>query len=166
MFESYRPDYAYRRVYDIDAARLRADGISALILDLDNTVCRFNKYDIEPRTAEWIGDWIKSGGRAVLCSNNHPPRVKPVADALGIKFLADAHKPRAEAYLSACAVIGAQPQNTAEVGDQLITDVHGARRAGLRAVLVNPIGGREFIGTYLNRAAEKIIMLVGRIGRA
>ena len=47
-----------------------------------------------------------------------------------------------------------------------MTDVFGAKRNGLRAVLVNPIGGREFVGTYVNRALERPVMRLMGVRRA
>ena len=35
-----------------------------------------------------------------------------------------------------------------------------------RQVLVNPIGGREFVGTYVNRALERPVMRLMGVRRA
>ena len=165
-FDLFRPDFAYDHVWNIDADALRGAGINALVVDVDNTVCRYNRYDMDERTIMWFFNWKAHGGRALLCSNNHPERVHPVAQLLSLPFLPDAHKPSRACYAKACEIMKSEPAHTAGVGDQLITDVHGAKRAGLRAILLNPLGGREFIGTYFNRVAESTIMLLSGIRRA
>ena len=50
----------------------------------------------------------------------------------------------------------------AMVGDQLFTDIYGARRAGVYAVLVEPLSPREFAGTKLLRRFER--WLLTRLG--
>ena len=45
-------------------------------------------------------------------------------------------KPSTEAFLSACAMMGVEPEKTAMIGDDIRTDVWGAQNAGLVGVLV------------------------------
>jgi predicted HAD superfamily phosphohydrolase YqeG len=44
------------------------------------------------------------------------------------------------------------------VGDQLFTDVWGAKRLGIRNVLVNPIDKKEEIQIVLKRYLERIVL--------
>ena len=44
------------------------------------------------------------------------------------------------------------------VGDQLFTDVWGARRAGIRSILVKPIHPKEEIQIVLKRQLERIVL--------
>ena len=162
MLEAIRPDMVCRDVWSIDIDALGRMGVRALVFDLDNTLTLWNQYDVSKNTMQWIDDCRARGIKMCICSNNHAPRIQPVAGALGLDFIAEAGKPKPHAYLSACERLGARPVETAAVGDQLMTDVIGAKRAGLRAVLVNPIGRREFLGTYFNRMAERpLLWLMG-----
>ena len=43
------------------------------------------------------------------------------------------------------------------IGDQLITDIWGAKRMGFFSILVDPINLNEWFGTRINRFLEKII---------
>ena len=49
-------------------------------------------------------------------------------------------KPDPRIFLEACRLLGVAPQEAVYVGDDLLLDVHGAQRAGLRAVWMNRIG--------------------------
>jgi HAD superfamily hydrolase (TIGR01509 family) len=49
-------------------------------------------------------------------------------------------KPDPRIFLEACNLLGVAPQEAVYVGDDLLLDVHGAQRAGLRAVWMNRIG--------------------------
>lgn len=48
--------------------------------------------------------------------------------------------------------------NTLFIGDQLFTDVWGAKRAGIRNILVSPINPREEIQIVLKRYLERIVL--------
>ena len=48
--------------------------------------------------------------------------------------------------------------NTLFIGDQLFTDVFGAKRAGIRSILVKPIHPKEEIQIVIKRRLEKIVL--------
>ena len=49
-------------------------------------------------------------------------------------------------------------ENTLFIGDQIFTDVLGAKRAGLYAIMVKPIHPKEEIQIVLKRYLEKIVL--------
>ena len=51
-----------------------------------------------------------------------------------------------------------EPEQIAAIGDQLMTDILGANRVGVRSILVNPISNVDFAITGINRFAEARIM--------
>lgn len=166
MFDGWKPDIICRDVLSLDLNLLRDMGVSAMVFDLDNTLTLWNDMDFSPELAVWMDECRELGFSACICSNNHPERIAPVAEALGLEYVADAGKPGRGAYMRACSLLGASPEHTVAVGDQLMTDVIGAKRQGLRAALVNPLGRREFLGTYFNRVLEKALMRAMGIRRA
>ena len=54
--------------------------------------------------------------------------------------------------------LGTDRGNTLFVGDQLFTDVWGARSAGILSLLVQPIDKKEEIQIVLKRYLEKIVL--------
>ena len=54
--------------------------------------------------------------------------------------------------------IGCNRKNTLFVGDQLFTDVWGAKRTGIYSILVKPIHPKEEIQIVLKRYLEKIVL--------
>ena len=58
----------------------------------------------------------------------------------------------------ACQVIGIDLDRTIFIGDQLFTDIYGAKRAGIRTILVKPIHPKEEIQIVLKRYLEKIVL--------
>ena len=49
-------------------------------------------------------------------------------------------------------------KNTLFVGDQLFTDVYGAKRTGIYSILVKPIHPKEEIQIVLKRYLERIVL--------
>ena len=54
--------------------------------------------------------------------------------------------------------IGTNKKTTVFIGDQLFTDVWGARRCGIYSILVQPIARHEEIQIVLKRYLEKIVL--------
>ena len=93
-----------------------------------------------------------------LISNNQLPRVKPFADAVQAKFVEDAHKPSRKNYLKAMKLMHVDLDSCIFVGDQIFTDVYGAKRCGMRTILVKPLHPKEEIQIVLKRYLEKIVL--------
>ena len=55
-------------------------------------------------------------------------------------------------------LMGTDRTNTLFVGDQLFTDVWGAKNAGIRSILVKPINPKEEIQIVLKRYLERIVL--------
>lgn len=55
-------------------------------------------------------------------------------------------------------LMGTTSKNTVFVGDQLFTDVYGAKRTGIPNILVKPIHPKEEIQIVLKRYLEKIVL--------
>ena len=77
---------------------------------------------------------------------------------LGYIAVADAGKPGIRKAKEAMEKMGAVPENTMFLGDQLLTDMWGAHNAGLHKILVKPIHPKEEIQIILKRRLEKIIL--------
>lgn len=54
--------------------------------------------------------------------------------------------------------MGTDLNTTAFIGDQLFTDVYGAKRTGMHNILVKPIHPKEEIQIVLKRKLEKIVL--------
>lgn len=55
-------------------------------------------------------------------------------------------------------MMGCTEKDSLFVGDQLFTDVWGAKRAGMYTILVKPIHPKEEIQIVLKRYLEKIVL--------
>lgn len=146
-------------VQDIDPEALRARGIEALLLDLDNTLVMWRSHDLRAEVSAWVARAREAGLRLCIVSNTSSVRrVEPVARQLGIPFAVRAAKPSRRAFRRAADLLDVSPEKAAVVGDQVFTDVLGGNRAGMLTILVNPINrDREFISTRMMRVLERLV---------
>ena len=73
-------------------------------------------------------------------------------------YIYNAHKPSTKNYIRAMEIMGTTRETTLFVGDQLFTDVWGAKRAGIHNILVRPIHPKEEIQIVLKRRLEQIVL--------
>ena len=163
MSLSLLPDGVYPSVCDIDPAALARAGITLVLADLDNTLARYGQTSPDPAVRAWRDALAQEGIALFLLSNSRRPgRAAQFAQALGIPYMGHAGKPARRGCAAAMAQMGADPARTAMVGDQIFTDILGARRAGVRALLVEPIQLAGNPGRYLRYAAETPFRALGR----
>ena len=79
-------------------------------------------------------------------------------DDVGSRYIYRAGKPGRRGYVRAMELMGTVPENTFFVGDQLFTDIWGAKKAGIRTYLTKPIHPREEIQIVLKRRLEWIVL--------
>ena len=77
---------------------------------------------------------------------------------MGAEYIELAAKPSRRGYERAMERLGTTPGNTVFIGDQLFTDIWGAKNAGLRNILVKPIHPKEEIQIVLKRYLERIVL--------
>ena len=157
MFERFFPDAYMDSTYVIDFEKLYKEGIRGVIFDIDNTLVPHGA-PADERAIRLFARLRSIGLDYCLISNNQLPRVKPFADAVQAKFVEDAHKPSRKNYLKAMNLMHVELDSCIFVGDQIFTDVYGAKRCGMRTILVKPLHPKEEIQIVLKRYLEKIVL--------
>ena len=79
-------------------------------------------------------------------------------EPIQVDYVYNAHKPSTKNYRKAMEIMGTDETNSVFIGDQLFTDVWGAKRVGIRNILVKPINPKEEIQIVLKRRLEWIIL--------
>ena len=157
MLQVFFPDNEVDSAYDIDYKSLYEKGCRGVIFDIDNTLVPHGA-PADDRARQLFSQLREWGYRTVLLSNNKEPRVKSFADSVGSLYVFKAGKPGSRGYAKAMADMGTTPENTLFVGDQLFTDVWGARKMGIATYLVKPIHPKEEIQIVLKRRLEWIVL--------
>lgn len=157
MLEIFYPDNEAPSAYGIDYKGLYGRGYRGIIFDIDNTLVPHGA-PADARAVDFFAGLRKAGFQTVLLSNNKEPRVQPFGDSVGSRYLCNAGKPGRAGYERAMELMGTTPESTLFVGDQLFTDVWGAKRAGIVTYLVKPIHPKEEIQIVLKRRLERIVL--------
>ena len=134
------------RVFDrytqITPQLLSSLGIKLLLCDLDYTLAPKSVPRPDAALHTWLEDCRQAGITVMILSNNRSSRrVETFCSELGIHYVGHAGKPRVRGYREAMERTGIPAEQTAMLGDKLLTDVLGARRSGVLALMVEPLGG-------------------------
>ncbi len=157
MFERFFPDRYVSSTYIIDYEKLYEEGVRGLIFDIDNTLVPHGA-PADERAVRLFARLKDIGFRCCLISNNQEKRVKTFNEPIRVDYVYNAHKPSVKSYIKAMEIMGTDRESTVFIGDQLFTDVWGAKRAGIPNILVKPIHPREEIQIVLKRYLEKIVL--------
>lgn len=157
MFETFFPDEYVASTYVIPFEKLYEEGYRGLIFDIDNTLVMHGE-PADERAKKLFARLKEIGFDCCLVSNNQEPRVKMFNEEIQVHYIYDAHKPSIKNYEKAMEIMGTDKGNTIFIGDQLFTDVWGAKRTGIRNILVKPIHPKEEIQIVFKRKLEKIVL--------
>jgi HAD superfamily phosphatase (TIGR01668 family) len=152
------PDAFAQRLSDIDVGMFERWDVSGVIVDLDNTLVPWNSREVTSDGGAWIRSVQRAGIKVCLLTNNYSSAARTIADEFGVSAIAGALKPSPWAFGGALRALGVSAKQAAVVGDQIFTDVLGGKLAGMRAVLVRPLGTAEFPTTKFIRLLERPLL--------
>jgi HAD superfamily phosphatase (TIGR01668 family) len=160
-----RPDGHAATLAEVDIPALWARGLRGIVLDLDNTCCAYHEPELAPGVADWVRGARAAGFAVVLLSNNFAERVAAVAAQLDVPAVPNALKPLPFGFLRAARLLGTPRRATVVIGDQLFTDVLGAKLLGYAAILTEPLVPVDFPLTRVLRLMERLFFARGATKR-
>ena len=138
------PDLLFDHFEELTAAYLKEKQVTLLLCDLDNTLALHETARPTDAVRAWVKELAEAGIQVMIVSNNRSPaRVEAYCSDLDIPYAGHAGKPKRGRLLEAMRRFGAEPETTALLGDQIFTDVLGARRCGFQSFCVEPVCGRD-----------------------
>ena len=81
------PEIVFRKIECIHPDYLKAHGITALVLDVDNTLTGDNSQVLEPTVQAWLDEMRAAGISLTIVSNNTAKRVRPFAERIGLDWV-------------------------------------------------------------------------------
>ncbi|HHU56559.1 MAG TPA: YqeG family HAD IIIA-type phosphatase [Acholeplasmataceae bacterium] len=158
--ESFIPYACRKTVYDIDYNKLYEQGKRILLMDLDNTLLPYDKEYPDSELKSLFRRIKDIGFTVIIMSNNVEARVKTFAEAVECDYVYSALKPLKRGYQKALKkLVHYDHREIICIGDQLLTDVLGSSRLGLKCILVKPIMKKsEKWYTKFNRTMESQIL--------
>jgi len=152
------PKIYIENVTKINLELLNKNNIKGLILDVDNTLIDFDKKPVEG-LENWCNNLKQNNIKLCILSNsNKKDKVKNLARILDIPFIYFAKKPLKTGFNKAKKVLELENESIGVVGDQIMTDVLGANRCKMFAILVKPISQKDIWITKIKRPLENYII--------
>jgi HAD superfamily phosphatase (TIGR01668 family) len=168
MEKYFPPDLLVSSVIEVPFREFAEKGIKVFIFDIDNTLTAQGGTKIKKALAEKIKEAAGCGKIIIATNNSHdrsnifpvPVKVfKPKNFGQWLYF----RKPFNNYYRALVKEIGCQPDEALMIGDKYFFDINPAKRWGLKAVLVNPIGkdlwGDRFL--KIRKYEEKVLSSLG-----
>ena len=157
LIKNIKPDSYAHSVYDINYSKLYENGIRYAVFDLDCTLLPFDDIRVKEED-EVLFNYINlTGIKAAICSSGLNKRVKPVADRLGVNYIARAKKPWVKFDdIKKLFDYKCKEDNTMFVGDSLYLDMLQAHNINVYKVLVDMV--RD--GFNFKLAANDVIQAV------
>lgn len=145
-------------VKNINPTLLKKNNIKGLILDVDNTLIDYYRNLVDG-AEKWCEELKNEGIKCIILSNsNKRSKVEEVAEKLNIDYIMFAKKPLKSGFKRALSKLELKPEEVVVVGDQLFTDVIGAKRMNMFSILVKQVGEKDIFITKLKRPIENAII--------
>jgi HAD superfamily phosphatase (TIGR01668 family) len=157
------PDYVAASLRDIDFKVLKERGVRFIAFDADSTLVHYRGKALPEETKQFLRRQRKLFERWCIASNRITNDLLPLAEAMDaqvIRATLFVRKPQRRFFDRVIRHFDAKPHEIAMVGDKLVADMFGAKRAGLMTVWVERIGRDSPWDHYLfhTRRWEKKLM--------
>ncbi len=154
----FRPNIKLNRVTDITCEILKKHKITALILDVDNTLSTHHGQVLTDGLEEWLALMRNNDIKLTVLSNSTSKRLEPFAQKIGLDYISLGLKPLPFGYLRALKRLGSDKKSTAIVGDQIFTDTIGGNCVGINTILLTPIKPETSLRFRMKRKIEAYII--------
>ncbi len=152
------PDLYLDSVKNINAELLKKNNIKGLILDVDNTLIDYYK-NLVNGAEKWCEELKNEGIKCIIVSNSHnKDKISTVAEKLNIDYIMFAKKPFKTGFKKALKELELDAGSVAVVGDQLSTDIWGAKRMKMFSILVKQVDKKDIFVTKVKRPIENAII--------
>ena len=158
VYQKCIPHAYHASIFEIPYQTLKETGIKSLFFDLDNTIIAYDETVLSEKHIQFFKK-LQKDFNIVIISNSHFKRVSGALKDYDVPYVWLAKKPLKSGFKKALKLAGTKKEETIVIGDQLMTDVYGATRFGIKAILVASVkrkSDRKI--TQINRKLEKFIL--------
>ena len=157
MFSKFIPFAHAQSIYEVPVDFYKKQGVSVLLIDLDNTLDSYRLLTPTDRAVKLIKALKETGLKVIIVSNNRGKRVTSYANAIGCTFINSARKPFSGKIRKFLKENNYKPEETMLVGDQMMTDVLAAKGAHIRVMLTEKVVKEDQFTTHFNRLLDRPI---------
>jgi len=152
------PEYVFNTYLDVTPEFLSQIGIKALLIDIDNTLAPYEQALPDENIINWFASLKAAGISCALISNNHADRVCLFNSKLLLPAYPDSGKPGSKYLTKAMEEMNVSQNETAGLGDQLLTDTLAAHRLDMISIIVPPIKDKKTLFFRFKRWLERPFM--------
>ena len=135
----FYPALLRERIQNVTPDDLRSLGVKGILLDVDNTLTRYHSRDLSAEVTAWLKTMQDEGFSLLVVSNGFAKRILPFTERIGLSAVPLSCKPSPVGFWRGAKRLGLSPRQCVAIGDQIFTDVLGAKCAGVKTVLLTPI---------------------------
>lgn len=158
VFHNFVPAHAVNSLQEVDLDRLWTAGKRLILVDVDHTLVKWKSMDFAQPVLDWIARAKGMGFEFCIISNTRRVhRLQKLSQMLEIETVRGRFKPSRAMFRLALIKFKRKPEEAVMIGDQLMTDILGANRAGIDAIWVRKMEGKEFGPTKINRMMESLL---------
>ncbi len=137
------PDYMASSIEDIDFKLLAKSGIKYIAFDADSTLVHYRGKTLSEKTKRYLQEQKPLFKKWCIASNRLTNDLWPLAESIGVELVQSTltnRKPKRRYFDQVLRHLGSKPRQTAMIGDKIIADMWGAKRAGFKTVWVEHLG--------------------------
>ncbi len=158
-----KPNVKLDKITDITVEMLEKRNITALLLDVDNTLSTHHGMVLCEGLEDWLQKMQNKGIKLLILSNSKKKRVEPFANKINLDFISLGLKPLFTGFERGIKRLGVSKKNVAIVGDQIFTDTLGGNFCGITTILLTPIKPETSARFKFKRKLEKIVFKIYKI---
>lgn len=134
-----KPDYNLDSLFDIDFKELKAQGINAVLFDLDSTVMPSKSGEYPQKVKELLNSLKQNFAIAIISNNKRKDYIEKVQAMSDFPVIGNANKPSPKVMQEFLKSINITPNETVVIGDRPLTDVLAGKLLGAKTILVDSI---------------------------
>lgn len=153
----FLPDMYQQNIYSINYQKLKKNKIKLLIFDFDNTIMDKEETNIDDKLINLFKELKKMFDIIIVSNTFKDEKITNFSNICKINYINKALKPLKKGYKKAKKIYSYKNNEIAMIGDQLLTDIFGAKKMNYFTILVDKIGKDDMNFTKVNRLIEKFL---------
>lgn len=155
-----KPDYNLVSLFDIDFKEMKANGINAVLFDLDSTVMPSKSGEYPIKVKELLDSLKQNFVVAIISNNKRKEYIEKVQAMSDFPVIGNANKPSPKIMRTFLKSVSITPNETLVIGDRPLTDILAGKLLGAKTILVDSI--TKDTENKLTRFVRKLERLVIR----
>ncbi len=134
-----KPDYNVESLFDIDFKEIKAQGVNAVLFDLDSTVMPSKSGEYPAKVIELLQSLKQNFVVAIISNNKNKNYIDKVQSQSNFTVIGHANKPSPKIMKEFLKSVNITPEQTVMIGDRPLTDILAGKLLGSKTILVDSI---------------------------